>query len=66
MSLKSLCIFQIYSIEGKFAVLIVYVDDIILTGNERDEQENLKKKLADEFKIKALGFLKSFIGMEFA
>jgi hypothetical protein len=42
---------------GKIAVLIVYVDDIIMTGNDVDEILNLKSSLAREFEIKDLGSL---------
>ena len=52
--------------EGKVAILIVYVDNIILTGNDNKELERLKKVLAKEFEIKDLDDLKYFLGMEFA
>lgn len=58
--------FYKHSKEGKVAILIVYVDDIVLTGSDHCELEALKKKLAEEFEIKDLGALKYFLGMEFA
>ena len=51
---------------GKLAILIVYVDDIIITGNDTTELENVRKRLAKEFEIKELGQLKYFLGMEVA
>lgn len=50
----------------KISILIVYVDDIILTGNDTSEIQNLKGKLAREFEIKDLGELRYFLGMEVA
>lgn len=55
-----------HSSEGKMAVLIVYVDDIVITGDDYREINNLKASLAGEFEIKDLGFLKYFLGMEVA
>ncbi|RVW85510.1 Retrovirus-related Pol polyprotein from transposon RE1 [Vitis vinifera] len=51
---------------GKMAILIVYVDDIILSGNDMEELQNLKKYLSEEFEVKDLGNLKYFLGMEVA
>ena len=59
-------LFYKHLIQGKIAILIVYVDDIILTGSDSIELGELKKRLADEFEIKDLGNLKYFLGMEFA
>ncbi|KAK2433017.1 putative mitochondrial protein [Trifolium repens] len=47
-------------------VLLVYVDDIILTGNDVEEQKMLGQCLANEFEIKTLGRLKYFLGIEVA
>ena len=49
---------------GKIAILIVYVDDIILVGSDEDKIAILKKCLAAEFEIKDLSSLQCFLGME--
>ncbi|KAK2997364.1 hypothetical protein RJ639_025480 [Escallonia herrerae] len=55
-----------HSTDGKIAILIVYVDDIILTRDDIAEMEQLKQCLASEFEIKDLGSLKFFLRMEIA
>ena len=52
--------------EGKLTLLIVYVDDIVMTGDDREEMTRLKKLLAQEFEIKDLGKLQYFLGIEVA
>ena len=47
-------------------ILIVYVDDIVLTGDDIGEVERLKKVLATEFEVKDLGQMRYFLGMEVA
>ncbi|KAA0054884.1 Beta-galactosidase [Cucumis melo var. makuwa] len=51
---------------GKIAILIVYVDDIVLTGDDQTEISQLKQRMGDEFEIKDLENLKYFLGMEVA
>ncbi|RVW62010.1 Retrovirus-related Pol polyprotein from transposon RE1 [Vitis vinifera] len=51
---------------GNWPYWIVYVDDIILSGNDMGELQNLKKYLSEEFEVKDLGNLKYFLGMEVA
>ena len=50
----------------KVTALLVYVDDIVVTGNDDEEQQTLKGKLAKESEIKDLGVLKYFLGIEVA
>ncbi|CAN1319888.1 Retrovirus-related Pol polyprotein from transposon TNT 1-94 [Linum perenne] len=51
---------------NKIVILIVYVDDIIVTGNDEAGIKEIKMKLATEFEIKDLGVLRYFLGLEFA
>ncbi|KAE8687390.1 hypothetical protein F3Y22_tig00111022pilonHSYRG00655 [Hibiscus syriacus] len=46
---------------NKKPILIVYVDDIILTGDDEEDICNLKKLLNEEFETKNLGKLRSDI-----
>lgn len=55
-----------HSQDGKIAVLIVYVDVIILIGDDLPEMDRLKKSLSSTFEIKDLGALRYFFGMEVA
>nr|GEW21637.1 putative ribonuclease H-like domain-containing protein [Tanacetum cinerariifolium] len=44
--------------------LIIYVDDMIVTGDDKEEITKLKKYLFTEFKMKDLGRLKYFLRIE--
>lgn len=59
-------LFVKHSSHGKTTSLIVYVDDIVLTGDNVEEIPRLKEQLAKEFEIKDLGYLKYFLGIEVA
>ena len=50
-------------VEGKILIILLYVDDLILTG---DEQliHSCKADLAKEFEMKDLGLLRYFLGLE--
>ena len=50
--------------DGKITCLIIYVDDMIITGDDTEEIAELKKNLFQEFEMKDLGFLKYFLGIE--
>ena len=49
---------------GKLTILIVYVDDIVITGDDDMGIYNLKKWLTKEFEVKDLGQLRYFLGIE--
>ena len=51
---------------ASFTVLLVYVDDILLTGNNPTCLTALKKLLDDQFGLKDLGSLRYFLGLEVA
>ena len=44
--------------------LIIYVDDMIITGNDKEEFAELRHQLFKEFEMKDLGRLKYFLGIE--
>lgn len=51
---------------NRVTILVVYVDDIVITGNDDDGIRNLKKMLAKSFEVKDLGHLHFFLGIEVA
>ena len=55
-----------HSTTRKVTILLVYVDDIIVTKDDSIERERLRKGLVQEFKIKELEKLKYFLGIEVA
>ncbi|XP_059658496.1 uncharacterized mitochondrial protein AtMg00810-like [Cornus florida] len=55
-----------HSPSGGVTALLVYVDDIIVTGDDDKERQILSQCLAKEFEIKALGRLKYFLGIKVA
>ena len=59
-------VFYHHSSIGQFIYLIVYVDDIIITGSDHDGIQKLKQHLFSHFQTKDLGKLKYFLGIEVA
>ena len=49
-----------------FLAILVYVDDILVVGSDSTSIANIKAHLASHFKIKDLGPLKYFLGIEAA
>ena len=58
--------FFTYAKGSSFTVLLVYVDDIFLTGNDPGCIADLKHLLDTKFGLKDLGSLKYFLGLEVA
>jgi hypothetical protein len=50
-------------VEGKILIIVLYVDDLILTGDEK-LIHSCKDDLAKEFEMKDLGLLHYFLGLE--
>ena len=50
----------------RVTILAVYVDDIIITGDDEVEIKRLKENMSKEFEVKDLGQLKYFLGIEIA
>ena len=50
----------------KVTSLIIYVDDMIITGDDSEKMMKLEQNLAADFEMKNLGDLKYFLGVEVA
>ena len=50
--------------EKKLAIVLVYVDDLIITGDCEEEILQTKENLSVRFQMKELGQLKHFLGLE--
>ena len=49
--------------QSKVTALIVYMDDMIITGDDAEEISRLQEQLSAEFEINHLGGLKYFLGI---
>ena len=52
--------------KGSIIILLVYVDDILIASNNVDAVKTFKHFLDNKFKLKDLGTLKYFLGLEVA
>ena len=59
-------VFYHHTSTGQCIYLIVYVDDIVITGSDQDGIQKLKQHLFSHFQTKDLGKLKYFLGIEVA
>ena len=49
---------------GKTTILLLYVDDLIITGNDTENIKNLKSKLHEDFEMTDLGAASHYLGIE--
>jgi transposase InsO family protein len=59
-------VFFLHSSNGQHIFLVVYVDDIVITGDDTDGIQRLKTHLFKNFQTKDLGPLRYFLGIEVA
>ena len=52
--------------KAHITILAVYVDDIVITGDDAEEIKYLKERLGKAFEVKDLGPLRYFLGIEIA
>lgn len=54
------------NVNGKYFAVLVYVDDIVIASNNDDDVIQLKEDLKKAFKLRDLGSLQYFLGLEIA
>ena len=57
------CLYMKKCIDDSYVILILYVDDMLIAGKNKDELSKLKKILSQTFDMKDLGNAKHFLGM---
>jgi len=50
--------------DGKLLIVVLYVDDVIFTGNDVYLIENFKTVMKEEFRMSEMGLLRYFLGIE--
>jgi Reverse transcriptase (RNA-dependent DNA polymerase) len=53
-------------IGDSITIILIYVDDIIITRNDQEEIKKVRSQLKEKFDIKDLGLLKYFLEIEIA
>ena len=56
------CIYY-WRMKNRFAILIVYVDDILIATNDKEKLKEIKTQLNHEFETSDLGEVKKFLGI---
>ena len=57
------CVYLKKKNDGRYIILLLYVDDMLVAGSNMQEINVIKIKLANSFKMKDLGAAKQILGM---
>jgi hypothetical protein len=57
------CVFSKHH-QGDIAVIVLYVDDLLITGNRDSTLQDIKQQLSRRFKMKDLGEVSQLLGMQ--
>ena len=49
--------------QEKYIILLIYVDDMLVVGKDKDMIDRLKKDLGNQFAMKDLGLAQQILGM---
>ena len=58
------CIFIHKNANGECTYIALYVDDLIIAGDNEDDISTIKRRLSERFDMKDLGIASQFLGME--
>ena len=58
------CIYFYSYDDGSFCIILLYIDDMMVAGNNKNRISNLKIQLAEEFEMKDLGVVNQILGMK--
>jgi hypothetical protein len=51
--------------EGKTIMILLYVDDLLLTGDNEEELNRIQSALQEDFEMTDLGIAQNYLGAEF-
>ena len=64
MTFADPCVYVRIFHDDKFIILLLYVDDMLIVGQDADIIQKLKMELSKTFDMKDLGSVKRILGME--
>ena len=63
-SMSDNCLYTYFE-DGKSIIIVVWVDDLIICASDMALMNSIKQKFNDNFKMKDLGQISNFLGIEF-